>query len=52
MVCENFRVDPLTVIEGAREENKRRKGARQEREGDGPGLRISGEGTAGAKDLA
>lgn len=52
MVRDNFRVDPLTVIEGAREENKRRKGARQGREGDGPGLRISGKGAAGAKDLA
>lgn len=54
MVRDNFRVDPLTVIEGAREENKRRKkgGGRRRREGDGPGLGISGEGAAGAKDLA
>lgn len=52
MVGDNFRVDPLTIVEGAREENKRRKGGRQGREDDGPGLGISGEGTAGAEDLA
>jgi len=52
MVRDNFRVDPLTIIEGAREENKRRKESGQGREGDGPGLGISGEGIAGAEDLA